>query len=54
MGFIQIFQVEPFYRLYLVPLYSQDKQILAEEIEPTIEFLEDIEQCLWRAISVAS
>ncbi|QKL21720.1 TetR/AcrR family transcriptional regulator [Bacillus altitudinis] len=30
------------------------KQILAEEIEPSIEFLEDIEQCLWRAISVAS
>ncbi|BBP89700.1 hypothetical protein BsIDN1_33180 [Bacillus safensis] len=30
------------------------KQILAEEIEPTIEFLEDIEQCLWRAISIAS
>ncbi|MFJ5963254.1 MULTISPECIES: TetR/AcrR family transcriptional regulator [unclassified Bacillus (in: firmicutes)] len=30
------------------------KQILAEEIEPTIEFIEEVEQCLWRAISVES
>lgn len=30
------------------------KQILAEDAEPTVEFVEEIEQCLWRAISVAT